>query len=207
MTSPTLRELGQETTTPADLGRATVILVDYQNTYTRGVMELDGWEAALREASTLLERAREAGSTVIHVVHDGGPGSPYDLNQEVGRIHPAVAPRDGEEVVVKAAPNSFVGTTLGELVDAAGWNDVVIAGFMTHMCVTFTAEGALLRGNAPTVVASACATRSLPSVAGPVTSEELHRSALATIGDVYGVVVESAADLLNGAEGRQEASV
>ncbi|MGO4455570.1 isochorismatase family protein [Arthrobacter sp. RAF14] len=195
MTSTTLRELGQESTTPAALGRATVILVDYQNTYTQGVMELDGWEAALAEASALLERARTAGSTVIHVVHDGGPGSPYDLDQEVGRIHPAVAPVDGEDVVVKTAPNAFVGTRLGDLVDAAGNTEVVIAGFMTHMCVTFTAEGALLRGNAPTVVARACATRSLPSVAGPVASEELHRAALATIGDVYGVVVDRVSDL------------
>lgn len=206
MTRPTLRELGQETTRPADLSHATVILVDYQNTYTYGVMELDGWKPALEEASALLERARAAGSTILHVVHDGGPGSPYDLSQAVGRIHPAVAPRDGEEVVVKTAPNAFVDTTLGGLVDAAGWNDVVIAGFMTHMCVTFTAEGALLRGNAPTVVAGACATRSLPSVAGPVTSEELHRAALATIGDVYGVVVERAADLPTGAAGVQEPS-
>jgi len=195
MTSSTLRELGQETTTPAALSQATVVLVDYQNTYTRGVMELDGWEAALEEAAALLGRARAAGSTVIHVVHDGGAGSPYDLEQEVGRIHSKVAPAEGEEVVVKTAPNSFVDTRLGDLVDAAGNKELVIAGFMTHMCVTFTAEGALLRGNAPTVVAAACATRSLPSVAGPVPASELHRAALATIGDVYGVVVDRAVEL------------
>ncbi|RSN19537.1 cysteine hydrolase [Streptomyces sp. WAC 05977] len=195
MPSTTLREISTLPTTPATLSDATVILVDYQNTYTRGVMELDGWEAALDEAATLLARARAEGATVIHVMHDGGEGSPYDFRQDLGRIHERVAPGPGEEVVVKTAPNSFVGTRLGELVDAAGHKDVVVAGFMTHMCVTFTAEGAFLRGNNPTVVAAACATRALPSVAGPVTAADQHRAALATIGDLYAVVVGSSAEL------------
>ncbi|MFD5093501.1 isochorismatase family protein [Amycolatopsis thailandensis] len=195
MTSTTLREISTLPTTPATLSDSTVILVDYQNTYTRGVMELDGWEAALDEAATLLARARAEGATVIHVMHDGGEGSPYDLKQDIGRIHERVVPAAGEQVVVKTAPNSFVGTELGELVDAAGHQNVVVAGFMTHMCVTFTAEGAFLRGNAPTVVAAACATRALPSAAGPVTAAEQHRAALATIGDLYAVVVPSTAEL------------
>lgn len=102
---------------------------------------------------------------------------------------------DGEQVVVKTAPNSFVGTDLGERVDAAGNTNVIVIGFMTHMCVTFTSEGAFLRGNAPTVVAEACATRPLQTAVARVSAEQLHHSALATIGDIYGVVVPTAADL------------
>jgi hypothetical protein len=45
------------------------------------------------------------------------------------------------------------------------------------------------------VVADACATRSLPSATGDVTAADLHRSALATIGDIYAVVVSTADDL------------
>ncbi|MDP5226242.1 MULTISPECIES: cysteine hydrolase family protein [Arthrobacter] len=195
MTSATLRELGGDTTRPASLADASLILVDYQNTYTRGPMELHGWEPALEEARRLLDAARAAGAPVFHVVHDGGAGSLYDLDGESGAIHPRLAPADGEEVVVKTVPNAFVGTRLAELLDAAGRKDVVIAGFMTHMCVTFTAEGAMLHGSRPTVVARACATRPLPSVVGDVSAEELHRSALATIADVYGVVVPSAGEL------------
>lgn len=195
MTSTTLREISTLPTTPASLSDATLILVDYQNTYTRGVMELDGWREALDEAATLLDRARAAGATVIHVKHDGGEGSPYDLREDIGQIHERVAPAPREQVVVKTAPNAFVGTNLGDLVDAAGHKDIVVAGFMTHMCVTFTAEGAFLRGNNPTVVAAACATRPLPSAAGPVTADEQHRAALATIGDLYAVVVTSTSEL------------
>lgn len=163
MATTTLRELNGFDETPASLMRRDLILVDYQNTYVGGVMELDGWQAALDSASALLGRAREAGAKVIHVINDGGEGTPYDIRAEIGRIHPSVAAIEGEPVVVKTAPNAFVGTDLGEHVDAAGHKDVIIAGFMTHMCVTFTAEGAFLRGNRPTVVADACATRPLRS--------------------------------------------
>ncbi|POX41104.1 cysteine hydrolase [Streptomyces sp. Ru73] len=196
MATTTLRALNGFDETPASLADATVILVDYQNTYVGGVLELEGWRAALDAAAALLARARAAGARIVHVMHDGGPGTPYDIRAEIGRIHPSVAPAEGEPVVVKQAPNAFVGTDLGEHVDAAGHKDVIVMGFMTHMCVTFTAEGAFLRGNRPTVVADACATRPLRSATGgDLTAAQMHDSALATIADLYGVVVPSGASL------------
>ncbi|MEL7974496.1 cysteine hydrolase family protein [Isoptericola sp. F-RaC21] len=195
MTSTNLRELGGSDQRPAGLADATLILVDYQNTYTRGVMELEGWAPALDVAADVLARARAAGATVIHVQHDGGAGSPYDLATELGQIHPRVAPAPGEAVVTKTAPDAFRGTELGDLVDAAGHADVVVVGFMTHMCVAFTSQGAALRGNRPTVVAEACATRPLATAVAPVSAEHLHHAALATVADAYGVVVASADDL------------
>ncbi|MFE1898216.1 isochorismatase family protein [Streptomyces yangpuensis] len=195
-TTTTLRELNGADQTPAPLADATLVLVDYQNTYTRGVLELTGWEPALDAAADLLARARAAGTTVVHVQHDGGPGTPYDVREDIGRIHPRVAPVDGESVVVKtAAPNAFVGTGLGDLLDAAGNEHVIVIGFMTNMCVTFTVEGAFLRGNRPTVVAEACATRPLRSVGTELSAGQIHHAALATIADLYGVVVPTASDL------------
>ncbi|MEU5286443.1 isochorismatase family protein [Streptomyces sp. CA-278952] len=187
MSRTTLRELNGFDATPAALAGSTLILVDYQNTYTRGVMELDGWQDSLDAAAHLLARAREAGTKVVHVINDGGEGTPYDIRAEIGQICPAVAPADGETVVVKEAPDSFHGTDLGEHVPAGG--DVIIAGWMTHMCVAFTAQGAFLRGNRPTVVADACATRSLPVAGTDLDAQQVHHAALATIGDLYGVVV------------------
>lgn len=195
MHTSTLRELNQLDAKPAVLAHSTLILVDYQNTYTQGVMALEGWEAALDAASRLLAQARAAGAKVIHVMHDGGEGSPYDIRAEIGQIHASVAPLAGEPVVVKSAPNSFHNTDLAQHVEAAGNEQLVIIGFMSHMCVTFTAEGAFLRGKRATVVANACATRPLQSAAGAVSAAQLHQSAMATIGDLYAVVVGSSAAL------------
>jgi nicotinamidase-related amidase len=180
----TLRELNGLDSTPASLTDATLIFVDYQNTYTQGVMELEGWQDALNNAAILLADARAAGSKIIHIMHDGGEGSPYDINAEIGQIHSSVAPIADEKVIVKTAPDSFIGN-----------NKLIIVGFMTHMCVTFTAQGAFLRGNHATVVADACATRPLQTSVSDVLASDLHKSALATINDLYGVVIPSADDL------------
>ncbi|MEU4143884.1 cysteine hydrolase family protein [Streptomyces parvulus] len=191
MPRTTLRRLNGFDDTPAKLAGSTLVLIDYQNTYTTGVMELDGWQDALEAGARLLARARREGAKVVHVVNDGGEGTPYDIRAEIGAIHPSVAPLDGEPVVVKKAPDAFVGTDLDRHVDAAGNDDLVIAGFMTHMCVAFTAQGAFLRGNRPTVVADACATRALPVTGLELDAAQVHHSALATIADLYGVVVPS----------------
>ncbi|MFG3317098.1 cysteine hydrolase family protein [Streptomyces sp. NPDC048171] len=184
----TLRELNKLGETPATLSDATLILVDYQNTYTSGVMELDGWKPAVENAEALLKRARKAGTPVIHIVDKG-----YDLKSEAGRIIPALEPAKGEPVVEKSVPNAFHGTDLAEQVKRAGHKNVIVAGFMTNMCTLFTAQGAFLNGNAPTVVADASATRPLPLKGKPngVPAEQFHEAALATVQDLYGVVVPS----------------
>ncbi|MER5814799.1 isochorismatase family protein [Streptomyces californicus] len=186
MTSTTLRELIGSDQTPATLADAALLLVDFQNTYTEGVMELEGWQPAVDNAAALLERARAAGTPVIHIVDRG-----YDLTSEAGQIIPAVKPTPGEPVVEKEFPNGFHDTTLADEVRKTRRKNVIIAGFMTHMCTLATAQGAFVNDTPATVVADASATRSLPLNGTPngVTAEQLHASALATIQDLYGVVV------------------
>ncbi|MFF7369611.1 cysteine hydrolase family protein [Streptomyces tricolor] len=184
----TLRQLNGLDETAATLSDAALVLVDYQNTYTDGVMELDGWQPAVDNATALLKRARAAGTPVIHIVDKG-----YDLKSKAGQIIPALKPAKGEPVVVKSVPNAFHGTDLAEKVKKTGKKNVIVAGFMTNMCVLFTAQGAFLNGYQPTVVADASATRPLPlkGNAGGIPSEQLHQAALATVQDLYGVVVPS----------------
>src|SRR5581483_644822 len=131
----TLRDLSGMPAAPASLSDSTLILIDCQNTYTRGVMELDGVAAALDEAARLLARARSAGIPIIHIQHDSGEGSPYDIRSEIGQIVDQVAPQGDEPVVVKGFPNSFVQTELDDRLKAIGASNLVLAGFMPHMCM------------------------------------------------------------------------
>jgi hypothetical protein len=135
--SPTLRELTGMPAAPAPLSGSALIMIDLQNTYTEGVMALEGVEPAIDRAATLLERARRAGIPIIHIQHDAGEGSPYDVHGVSGAIVDRVAPKGDEQVVVKNVPSAFVGTDLGDRLRAAGTRDLVLAGFMTHMCVQF----------------------------------------------------------------------
>ncbi|MEY9889110.1 nicotinamidase-related amidase [Catenulispora sp. MAP5-51] len=198
--SQTLRSVIGLDDTPPKLADATLVLVDFQNTYRTGVMALDGAEPALAAAARLLAAARAAGTKVVHVINDGGEGTPYDIRAEIGSISPEVAPVEGEPVVVKTFPNSFHATDLEKTLRELGAGpELVIAGFMTHMCVTFTAQGAFNLGYRPTVVADATATRSLAGPDGtPQPAETLQAAALTTIGDLFGVVVPDVEALVRG---------
>ncbi|AQT82634.1 cysteine hydrolase [Mycolicibacterium litorale] len=198
MSEPTtLRALAGLPLQPASLAQSALLMIDCQNTYTRGVMELQGVRAALEEAAALLDRARSAGIPIIHIQHDDGPGSLYDITGESGAIVPIVAPREGEPVVVKNYPNSFVQTDLGERLEALRAESLIIAGFMTHMCVNSTARGAFNLGYAPTVVAAATATRALPGqdAAAPVPASALQAASLAALADLFAVVVTDSAQI------------
>lgn len=173
----------------ASLADSTLIMIDCQNTYTQGVMELTGVQAALDEAAVLLDRARSAGIPVIHIQHDGGEGSPYDVRAQIGAIVGRVAPRDGEPVIVKSFPNSSVETDLDERLKSGSAHNLILAGFMTHMCVNSTARGAFNLGYASTVVAAATATRDLPGPNGTVSAPVLQAASLAAVGDMFAIVV------------------
>jgi nicotinamidase-related amidase len=192
--SATLRALAGLPTEPVSLSESALIMIDCQNTYTRGPMELVGVQAALDQAAELLDRARSAGIPIVHIQHDDGEGSLYDVRGESGAIVDRVAPRDGEPVVIKNYPNSFVGTDLHERL-TGGPQNLVIAGFMTHMCVNSTARGAFNLGYAPTVVASATATRALPGLAGEVSAEALQAASLAGVADLFAVVAPTVKDV------------
>ena len=192
---PTLRALAGLPQQPVGLAESTLIMIDCQNTYTRGVMELDGVQAALDEAAALLERARIAGIPIIHIQHNDGPGSLYDIEGESGAIVDRVAPRDGEPVVVKSYPNSFIQTDLDQRLKSIDASHLVLAGFMTHMCVNSTARGAFNLGYAPTVVAAATATRPLPALGAEVPAAAMQSASLAAMADLFAVVVPDAATL------------
>lgn len=192
----TLRGLSGLGSEPARLGGSALLLIDLQNTYREGVMRLANVEPAIAEAKTLLARAREAGSLVIHVRHDAGAGSPYDVSAPIGQISDEVAPRDGEAVITKAYPSAFVGTDLKEQLEKAGVTDVIVAGFMTHMCVNSTTRSAFSLGFRPTVVASTTATRDLPAIDGSVVpAAQLQAASLAALSDLFAVVARRQADI------------
>ena len=189
---PTLRSLLALPDTPAPLSKSALVLIDCQNTYREGIMQLEGVEPALQECAKLLQRARDAGAPVIHIRHDAGAGSPYDVTAPIGQISDPVAPKDGEKVITKAYPSSFEGTDLDQELKRLGVEDLVLAGFMTLVCVNSTARAAFNHGYRPTVVANATATRALPNpVGGTVPADAVHTGALAALADIFAIVVPS----------------
>ncbi|MFF7132385.1 nicotinamidase-related amidase [Streptomyces sp. SAI-126] len=197
-TSPsvTLRDLLGLSGRPAALTDSALVMIDCQNTYRQGVMRLEGVEEALAEAAHLLRRARDLGVPVFHVMHDAGKGTPYDITAPIGHIMDEVVPRSGEPVVIKTHPSSFFRTDLRDRLRTTGLTDLVLAGFMTHMCVDSTARDAFDLGYRPTVVAAATATRELVAPDGTVVAAgALQTAALTGIADLFALVVEKADEI------------
>ena len=194
--SQSLREITGMGFNHASLKDSALIMVDCQNTYRHGVMQLTNIEPAILEAQKLLMMARDLKIPIMHIQHDAGVGTPYDITAEIGAISAEVAPKNGEAVVIKNYPNAFWHTTLEAQLKALGVENVVLAGFMTHMCINSSARGAFNLGFKPTVVASACATRSLVGPQGKVIdAQTMHDSALAAVRDLFAVVVDDVAGL------------
>jgi len=194
--STSLRQLSGLPAAPSRLSESALILVDAQNTYRTGVMQLSGVEPALDACASLLARARALKVPVIHIQHDAGPGTPYDIRAEIGAIADKVAPVEGEPVVVKNYPNSFLNTDLDARLKALGVKSLVVVGFMTHMCINSTGRGAFNLGYAVTVPANATATRPLVGPDGStVPAAALQAAALAALGDLFAVVVPDVADI------------
>ena len=197
MASPTLRELTGMTPNPSPISDSALVLIDCQQTYREGIMQLVGVEPALQEAAELLRRFREAGRPVIHIMHDAGPGTPYDVSAPIGQIAESVAPIEGETVIVKNYPSAFEKTALDAELRKLAVKNVIYAGFMTHMCVNSTTRASFNRGYANTVVARAMATRSIPNPANgkDVSAAQLQDASLSALGDMFAVVVPHAADV------------
>lgn len=196
----TLLEMAGAPRHPSPLDQAALVLIDVQREYVDGGLALPGVGPALAEVGRLLEAARQAGTPVFHVVHHGKPGGAlFNPEGPFAAIADAARPREGEAVVVKGLPNSFAGTALDERIRETGRRELIVAGFMTHMCVSATVRSALDHSYRCTVVAGACATRDLPDplTGERVPAETLHRAALAALADRFAIVVPDAAALVS----------
>ncbi|MDJ0387582.1 isochorismatase family protein [Roseomonas sp. E05] len=188
---PTLLGLAGAQPVPARLGEAVLVVIDAQEEYRSGQLPLGGIEAAGARLAALLARARAAGAPVIHVAHRGRPGGLFDRAGRGGAFLEAARPEAGEAVVEKALPNAFAGTELRARIAGTGRGKLLLAGFMTHMCVSSTARAALDLGLPVTVAGDATATRALPDpLGGPrLPAAWVQRAALAALADRFAAVV------------------
>lgn len=195
MSAPkTLLELAGADLNPPKLGDSCLVLIDMQNEYRAGPLGLPDAEPAIAVAAKLLARARQSGAAIFHIAHKGRAGSLFDREAERGAIVSSLAPLANEPVIEKALPNSFAGTDLQARLAATGRNNIVLAGFMTHMCVSSTARAALDLGLRTTIAADACATRDLPDGrGGALSARTVHEVALAELSDRFAIIAQGEA--------------
>ena len=120
-----------------------------------------------RRLAGLLEKARAAGAPIVHVRHQS-KGKAFNPSSSGYEIVSPLTPRAGETIVDKGLPNAFAGTDLAKHLAASSRKNLIVGGFMTHMCVSATVRSATDNGFMSTVAADTVATRDLPDATGGV---------------------------------------
>jgi nicotinamidase-related amidase len=177
-----------------------LLLIDIQRDYFPGGRHpLVGSDRAANAAASVLGAFRAGSEPVVHVQHSWDePDAVYLKPGTPGFEHDdRVAPAKDEQVVIKQAPNAFVGTDLEQRLRSDGIDHLVVAGMMTSMCVDATVRAAVDLGFAVTVVGDACAAPDLEYAGVNVPGELVHAAFVAALADGYAAVMRADALLEN----------
>ena len=194
----TMLQMAGAAPTPATMANGVLVIIDAQREYTDGLLPLSGVATAVEALAVLLGKARKAGAPIVHVRHKGSPtGKAFNPTLSGFEIVRQLAPRDGEMIVDKGLPNAFAGTELANHLKASGRKNLIVGGFMTHMCVSATVRSATDHGFMSTVAADTVATRDLPDATGGATvaADAINRITLAALSDRFAWVVPNAAQI------------
>ena len=160
-----------------------LLLIDIQNIYfTPGPLFLHRPMVTARRTAKVLKYFRAHNMPVIHVQHN--------FNILAG-IHNSVKPIEGEKIVHKDYPNSFLGTGLHEYLEEQGITHLTVVGMMSHMCVDTTVRACQDYGYEVTVVEDACTTMSLKHNGRKIDAETVHDVYMAALGDGFAKIVKS----------------
>ena len=173
--------------------KTALLIIDIQNDYfPGGKYPLVNPSEAAKKAYMILQCFREHNCPHVHIQHiSKKPDATFFLSGERGTdIHDSVAHFEGEPIVYKHEPNSFLNTDLLELLKSWETERVVITGMMTHMCVDATARAASDLGFQVIIAEDACATRDLKYGDTTIPAELVHKAFLAALKS-YGKVMKS----------------
>lgn len=173
--------------------KTALLVIDIQKDYfPGGKYPLVNPLEAAKKAYMLLQCFREHGGQHVHIQHISlEPDATFFIRGEEGSdIHDAAAHFEGEPIVYKHEPNSFLHTNLLELLKSWEINRVVITGMMTHMCVDATARAAADFGFQIIIAEDACATRDLKYGDTTIPADHVHKAFLAAL-QSYGKVMKS----------------
>lgn len=193
----TLREINNVSNIPAKLSDSVLIIVDAQKEYTEGLLPLVGINDSINALAKFLNKLRNLNVPVIHVVQVGVQnGNICNPNKSFIEIIDKVKPINGEYIIEKKLPSAFKGTDLQEILEKIEKKDLIIAGYMTHMCLNSTVRDATELGYRCTVVEELTATRDLPDGNGGAIPAEIVKSVhLRGLADRFAIICKSIDEL------------
>jgi nicotinamidase-related amidase len=173
-----------------------LVVIDVQQEYFTGRLpivypdrnqSLDRIVAAMRAATA-------AGVPVVVIEHaaTGQDSAVFRLGTPEQQLHPAIEVEHRDHHIIKAYPGSFTGTDLGAWIEANGIDELVICGYMTHMCCDSTARQAAHFDLKAVVLADAMGTIDLASPDGStIPARQVHETELAVLASRFARVTDT----------------
>ncbi len=168
-----------------------LVLVDIQNDYFKGgKYELVKPEQSAIQANKVLTFFRSRHWPIYHVRH-------VSVNSDAVFFMPGTAgvdfykdctPLDGEEIITKHSPDSFLGTNLKDKLKNKGVDTLVVCGMMTHMCIDTTVRSAKNHGYSVELIENAVATRDLLWHGITVPAEQVQYAYMAALNGTFAKV-------------------
>jgi len=109
----------------------------------------------LTKTKSLIQKARTSNVPVIYVQNNGRKGDPDECGSEGWKIHPSIAPIQGEVLIQKKTPDAFHETNLNEELKSRQIAHLIVAGLQTEYCIDTTCRRAFSLGYDVTLVRDA----------------------------------------------------
>ena len=170
---------------PNNTRRTALLVMDVQAGVVERIADKDAY---LARAQSVVERARERGMLIIHVIVSFRPGAPEanamfrPFAPMVVNAQPVMAVAEGDVVVAKKRISAFTGSDLEVLLRASDIRDLTLCGIATSGVVLSTFREAADKDYTLTVLSDLCADQ----------DEEVHRVLLEKIFPRQGTVITSA---------------
>ena len=118
---------------------------------------------------------------------DGAPV--FTPNSKLAEEFEELSPKEGEKVIEKNHPSSFIETDLDQHLKGIGVSKVVLTGYMAHVCVSTTARDGARLGYDVLVAEDAVGDRDIPGASG----KEVSKMVMHELGDAFATIVQSGA--------------
>jgi nicotinamidase-related amidase len=133
-------------------GKTALLVIDLQVGVVADGHDRDG---VVTRLGKVIDAARTAEVPVVYVQHEEPEYPSMMPGGEDWHIVPEVAPLEGEPIVAKRYPDSFVETTLEETLAKLGVGHLIVTGAQSDGCVRATTYRALAEGYDVTLVSDA----------------------------------------------------
>lgn len=141
------------------MSHTALIVIDLQNDYfPAGAYPQYQAEQVLAHTLSAIDIAQQRGWPVVLVQHVGGAEAPFFKTGSDGvKLHSALLAQASASVVVeKQHADSFLNTTLSDVLRAQNIRELVVCGMMTQNCVTHTALSPAASDYSVRVLSDAC---------------------------------------------------